>query len=284
MDKIKYLKAVSLKVLKKAWNDDIFSLASQLAYNLLLSFFPFVIFLLTLVGYSSVNTNDIMLLLKEIIPEDAFELVQNTVLQIVNVKQGGLLSISIFITIWAASSGFNAIIKGINKAYREKEYRSFIKVQLVSILFTLILALIIMMTVLFLVLGEVNGYILAQRLSYSAEFYFLWYIMRFVILIIASIFVFALIYKYAPCKKHSIREVLPGAVFDTAGWLILSLSFSFYINRFTNYSILYGSFGTVIIFMLWLLISSIIVILGGEVNSVLMVYSGNVKKNFKINQ
>lgn len=267
----KNLKLIFKKVIKRAWEDDIFSLASQLAYNLLLAFFPFTIFLLTLVGYSSIKSSDIMGVLKEVIPKDAFTLVNKTVLEIVNTQSGSLLSISIILTIWSASAGVNAVIKGLNKAYNEKDCRNIVIVQLVSILFTLILAIVIILSVFILVLGEVNGYLIVKWFGYSAYFHVLWNIMRFVLIAIIMIFIFAGLYIYAPCKRHSFKEVLPGAVFASAGWVLASLCFSFYVNNFGNYSNIYGSLGAVIILMTWLLISSIIVILGGEINSVLMV-------------
>lgn len=268
---VKKFKEILVEVIKRSVEDDIFSLASQLAYNLLLSLFPFIIFLLTLVGYSSIKSSDIMALLREFIPKDAFMLVQKTVSEFADNKNGGLLSVSAILAIWSAASGINAIIKGLNKAYNEEESRGIIRVQLISIIFTIALAIVIMFTVVLLILGEINGYLFIKWFGYSGYFGFIWNALRFVIIIIMMILVFSGLYIYAPCKRHSFRKVLPGSVFASFGWLIASLGFSFYVNNFGNYSNLYGSIGAVIILMLWLLISSFIIILGGEINSACMV-------------
>lgn len=268
---VKKLKGILSEIIKRSLEDDIFSLASQLAYNLLMAMFPFIIFLFTLVGYSSISSKDIMEILRNFIPKDAFTLVQKTVREIADTKNGGLLSVSIIFAVWSAASGINAVIKGLNKAYNEKESRGIIKVQLISILFTIAFAFVIMLTVMLLVLGEVNGYLLVNWFGYSGYFGFMWYILRFVIIVIIMILVFSGLYIYGPCKRHNFRKVLPGAVFASVGWFIASLGFSFYVNNFGNYASVYGSIGAVIILMLWLLISSFMIILGGEINSVYMI-------------
>lgn len=271
MIKVKKFKSIIVEVVKRSYEDDIFSLASQLAYNLLLAMFPFIIFLFTLVGYSSVNSRDIMEILREFIPKDTFLLVQKTVREIADTKNGGLLSVSIILAVWSAASGINAVIKGLNKAYNEKESRGIVKVQLISVVFTVALAFVIMLTVVLLVLGQVNGYLLIGWFGYSGYFGFVWYILRFIIIVFMMIFVFSGLYIYAPCKRHSLKEVLPGSIFASVGWIISSLAFSFYVNNFGNYASVYGSIGAVIVLMLWLLISSFIIILGGEINSSIMV-------------
>ncbi|MDZ5034663.1 YihY/virulence factor BrkB family protein, partial [Clostridium perfringens] len=128
----------------KVNNDDIFALGAQLAYYLILAFFPFLIFLMTLVGFSNLNSADILDGLRTILPDSVFTLVDTTVVEIVDTQNAGLLGASIALTMWSASSGFRAVIKGVNKAYDMKESRSFIKRAFVAIFFTLALALIIM--------------------------------------------------------------------------------------------------------------------------------------------
>lgn len=265
----KKLKTTLSILIKKIIKDDIFALSSQLAYSLLLSFFPFLIFLITIVGYSNIKVADIMNNIKTFIPYEVYGLVHKTVTEVMNKKNGGLLSLSLILTIWSASSGFNAVIKGLNKAYNEKECRNIIVSQIVSIIFTLILVVIIMVTIFLLVFGESTGHILAKLVGLNNLFYMFWYFIRYIIIISIMICVFSLLYIYAPCKKHRIKEVLPGGIFSAVGWILTSLCFSFYINNFSNYSRLYGSLGAVIILMLWLLISSFIIILGGEINSII---------------
>jgi membrane protein len=257
-------------LIKKLIEDDIFALSSQLAYSLLLSFFPFLIFLITIVSYSNIKVEYIMNNIKTFVPNEVYGLVNRTIMEVMNKRNGRLLSLSLVLTIWSASSGFNAVIKGLNKAYDEKESRNIIISQIISIVFTLALVTIIILAIFLLVFGEKTGYMVAKWFGLSNAFYLFWHASRYILIIIIMTFVFSLLYIYAPCKKHSLKKVLPGAIFSSIGWVLTSLCFSFYINNFSNYSKLYGSIGAVIILMLWLLISSFIIILGGEINSVLM--------------
>lgn len=267
---INKLKCGIINMIKKAWEDDIMALSSQLAYSLLFAFFPFLIFLMTIVGYSDIKGSDIMNNLKVIIPGDAYLLIDRTISEVVNSKKGGLLSISLILTIWSASSGFNAVIKGLNKAYNERESRSMIRVQLISLAFTFAMAIVVMFSVFLLIFGETNSNFLINWFGLSNEFKIIWSFMKYILSIVIMVSIFAIIYKFAPCKNHSLRDVIPGAVFAAFGWIISSLCFSFYINNFGNYSKLYGSIGAVIVLMLWLFITAAVIILGGEINSVLM--------------
>src|SRR5690242_10120577 len=151
MNKTNLIKKENLiDVIKKLYNkiteDDIFALASQLSYNLILAFFPFLIFLLTLIGSSRLNSKDVLTLLSSILPISAYELIKTIVVEVVDVQQSSLLWLSIGIAIWTAASGFSAVIKGLNKAYEVKETRSYIKVKIISISCTFILAVLIIIT------------------------------------------------------------------------------------------------------------------------------------------
>lgn len=250
-------------------DDEITSLASQLAYSFILAFFPFLIFLLTLVGYSGIKSETVMVSLSSILPGSVYELVARIVGEVVSARNGNLLSISIIAALWSSSAGFGAVIRGLNKAYDEKETRGYIKVQIMNILCTIALALIIIFTFVLLVFGEVLGNFLGCCFKLSHYYLMLWDIVRYAITIISMIFVFACLYHYTPCRRLGWREVMPGALFSTAGWLLSSLAFAFYINKFSNYSRLYGSIGAVFILMTWLYISSVIILMGGELNAVL---------------
>jgi membrane protein len=118
---------VFFKLIHKLIKDDIFALASQLAYSLLLSFFPFLIFLFTIAGYSSVRSQDVLISLKNILPYNAYSLIYTTVIEIFDFKKGNLLSFSFIVTIWVASYGFNAVIKALNKAYEEGGVQTFLE-------------------------------------------------------------------------------------------------------------------------------------------------------------
>lgn len=261
----------------KIKNDDIFALGAQLAYYLILSFFPFLIFLMTIIGFSKLDSMRIIDGLSAILPSSVFELTSTIVVEVVENQYTGLLGVSIVLSMWAASSAFRAVIKGINKAYNIKENRSFIKRVIIALLCTFALAFIIIISLALLVFGDIIGNLLISYLPYDDVVGKLWNLLRYIMVLIIMICIFAGIYRYTPSKRISWREVFPGAIVSTIGWIIVSLAFSFYVNNFSNYSRLYGSLGAVFVLMTWLYITSIIFILGGEINSVLVIRKNNLK-------
>ena len=258
------------KLYKKVKEDDIFALASQLAYNLILSFFPFLIFLLTIIGASNLNENGALEILKIFLPISAYDLVQSTIQEVFAVQSKNLLWLSIILAICTASSGFRAVIKGLNKAYQVKETRSYIRVKLISMLCTVVLALLILFTLFLLVFGDTIGKYLLSKLPFDDAIMFAWDMSRYIVVISMMILTFASLYHFTPSRRLGWSEVLPGAVISTIGWIGTAYIFSYYVNNFSNYSRFYGSLAAIFILMTWLFISSMILLFGGEVNAVLV--------------
>lgn len=253
----------------KARRDDVFALSSQLAYYLVLSFFPFMLFIMTLLGFSQLNSAEILQGLNVLLPKSIMELINSTVKDIFDNQHTGLLGLSILLMVWTSSSAFKSIIKGVNKAYNFKEDRSFFKLSAISMLGILGLAFIIILALTVLVFGNViSSYIKNTNEFYQLQLIF-WNIFRYAFILIFMIFVFAAIYKIAPSKKVKFKSVIPGSVFSTIGWVVVSVGFSYYIDNFNNYSRFYGSLGAVFILITWLYLISIITILGVEINFVI---------------
>jgi membrane protein len=261
----------------KVKKDDVFALGAQLAYYLILSFFPFLIFLITLIGFSNLNSMEVIDGLRTLLPSNVFDLTSATIVEVVENQHAGLLGVSIMLSLWAASSAFRAVIKGINKAYNVRENRSFIKISIIAIISIIALAFIIIITLAMLVFGSLIGDLLKTYLPFDVLINKLWDILRYLVVITSMIFIFATIYRYTPATRISWREVFPGAIVTTIGWIVSSIGFSFYINNFNNYSRLYGGLGAVFVLMTWLYITSIIFILGGEINSVIVIRKNNLK-------
>lgn len=258
-----------IHLIVKIKRDDVFALSSQLAYYLMLSFFPFILFLITLVGFSRLSSTEVLNGLTGLLPQSIVDLTTSTVTEVFDNQYTGLLGVSLLLMIWTSSSAFRAVIKGVNKAYNFKENRSFIKRAIISMLGILALALIILLSLFMLVFGDViSGYI-RDIIPFYRALLFLWNLFRYAFIFIVMIFIFVVIYCISPARRLRMREVIPGAIFSTIGWVIVSFGFSFYINNFNNYSRFYGSLGAVFILMTWLFLISMIFILGVEINCVL---------------
>lgn len=258
-----------IHLIVKIKRDDVFALSSQLAYYLMLSFFPFILFLITLVGFSRLSSTEVLNGLNALLPQSIVDLTTSTITEVFDNQYTGLLGVSVLLMIWTSSSAFRAIIKGVNKAYNFKDNRSFIKRAIISMLGILALALIILLSLFMLVFGDViSGYIRDVVPFYKALL-FLWNMFRYAFIFVVMIFIFVTIYCISPARRLKIKEVIPGAIFSTIGWVIVSFGFSFYINNFNNYSRFYGGLGAVFILMTWLFLISMIFILGVEINCVL---------------
>ncbi|GGN99029.1 YihY/virulence factor BrkB family protein [Saccharibacillus kuerlensis] len=249
-------------------DDEVTGIGAQLAYYLLLSFFPFLIFLVTLIGYINLSIDQMMNLAREVVPAAAMETVESILSEVVQ-GSGALLSIGMIATLWTASRGINAVIRGLNKAYDVEENRKFWQVRLVSLLSTLVLGVVLIVSLLLLVLGSWIGSQVKILLDNPSGFDRIWGLLQYSIPLIVLIAVFTALYWIAPNRKIRLREAVPGAIFATIGWILTSLLFSFYVNNFGNFSRTYGSLGGIIILLTWLYLSSIIIIVGGEVNATL---------------
>jgi membrane protein len=258
----------SLKqLISRVIDDEIDALAAQVTYYLLLSFFPFLLLLLSMLGYSDLKSKDVLIYLSQIMPKNSFDLIYTTVIEVFDSTNGNLLPLSIMGLMWTGSSGFRAIMRGLNKAYDEKETRPYWKTLSISMLFMIGLALVIIGVVALVVFGQTIGGIIEARFDVSSSFILGFDVLRYIVILGGMIFIFAALYHFTPCRRITFKEVVPGAVFTTLGWLVASLGFAYYVNNFNNYSSVYGGIGAVIVLMLWLYITSIIILVGGEINA-----------------
>ncbi|MGU3568972.1 YihY/virulence factor BrkB family protein [Paenibacillus sp. D51F] len=272
------LKDFVKNMISRFQDDEVPAMGAQLTYYLLLAFFPFLIFIVSIVSFIDMSGDDVIEQLLRLMPEDGSNTVRDIIHEVSGNRNGALLSIGMIATIWAASNGINAVIKGLNKAYDEEEDRPFWKVRGISIIATVVLAVVIILVMLMLVFGKTIGEYLFQLLDYPSGFEPIWNIVSYLVPFAAMIMVFTLLYWITPNRRLCFREVLPGAIFATIGWIATSLLFSIYVNQFGNYSKTYGSLGGVIVLLTWLYLSSIIIILGGEINAALKFGQDGIQK------
>lgn len=262
---IRFIKAMYYRLLE----DDILALGAQMAYYLILSFFPFLIFLMALVGNSPISSQQVLGGLLGILPKEAYILVRNTVVEIVDTRAGSLAPVSGIFALWFASNGIGSIITGLNKAYDEKERRPFWLVKIISIIFTLLLSVVIIFSFILLVFGGVIKKQILDGMELNPFYQKLWDTGRYIFISSVIFLVFIILYRFTPSRRLRWREVMPGAVFATIGWLGTSLGFAYYVDNLSNYSRFYGSIGGMVVLLIWLYYSAVIILLGGELNAAL---------------
>lgn len=249
---------------------DVTGLSAQLAYFFLLSLFPFLLFLVTLIGYLPMDAHAVIDILRAYLPEDVVVMIESNLDQLMNNRNGGLLSLGVIGTLWSASNGMNAIKKSFNKAYEVEEEHLFITSRIISIGLTLAMIVVISVALLLQVFGRTIGENLYGIFNFPIDFLQVWNVLRWGISSIIFFIVFFFLYKLTPNIKVKAAHAIWGTLFATISWQLTSLGFSHYVNTLGNYSATYGSLGTVIILMIWFYLSGIIITTGGVINAFLV--------------
>ncbi len=255
------------KLLFQFSKDNTTGMAAQLAYYLLLSIFPALIFLLTIIPLFNVDQSQFTDLINEYAPSEISGMLTGILDDVLSSSSGGLLSIGLLLTLWSASNGMNQLMSAFNVAYDVEDNRNGIVSRILSVVFTLILALGIVGTFVLMILGNqigsfVFGFVDADQLK------FVWNLVSNLLPVLLVFVSFLIVYIFAPNIKVKIKSVLPGTITATVLFIVASLGFSFYVSNFSNYSATYGSIAGVIILILWLYITSIILILGAQINAI----------------
>ncbi|WP_053361587.1 YihY/virulence factor BrkB family protein [Bacillus sp. FJAT-27251] len=261
---------VDLSFFRGIWRriqeDEVPALAAQLAYFFLLSLFPLLIFLVSLLPYLPLSHHDIMHFIRDFAPGDTADFFNDNMENVLK-RDGALLSFGILATLWSASNGINAVVRAFNKAFRVEETRSFITARLMSIVMTVAMIFVFILALLLPVFGREIGELIFSQLGMEREFLDTWNTMRWMVSLFVLFFVFTGLYWIAPNKRLKITSALPGAFFATGGWAAASWAFSFYVSKFGQYTVIYGPIGGVIVLLIWLYLSAFIIIIGGQINA-----------------
>lgn len=269
-----------IEIGKEVWqeigDDDLLGMAGEVAYNLLLALFPALIFIAALAGFvgQAVGVQDlfdrILANLAQVLPPSALETITTPLAQILSTQSGGLLSIGILGTIWAASSATATMMKAFNRAYGVKETRPFWLYRLlIAVGLTLLLAVLLLGAVLLFIFGEQLGRWVAGFIGAGEQFVTIWTILRWPIIVVALLLGLALLYWLGPNVRQSFRWISPGSLAATLLWLLFTFLFQLYIANFNNYDNTYGTIAGIIILLLWLNYSAFVFLVGAELNQVL---------------
>ncbi|MCL2839634.1 MAG: YihY/virulence factor BrkB family protein [Defluviitaleaceae bacterium] len=232
----------------KCHEDQVFERAAGLTLRVLLAFFPFLVFLMALMGFLDLDENAIFGALYHVLPVDVADLVEGFIIELSETRSAGLLSAALFFSVYNTTNGFRAIIHGVNHAYGVNDRRGGVmQVVLSFVLMILFSGALIVMLGLVVFWGAVSG------------------IIALVLLVLLTTFM----YKLACAKKLPIMHVLSGGVFTVIGWAVVGATFSFITQNFTQYPVVYGSIAGVFILILWLNAVSVIFLMGNQINALL---------------
>ncbi|HLL88800.1 MAG TPA: YihY/virulence factor BrkB family protein [Tepidisphaeraceae bacterium] len=281
--------------LKRVWGevgaDNVFTLASALAYSWLFALFPFLIFLFTLIPLTLKDSHkeyvqaEVRSYIRQL-PEKAAEPINEVVGELLGTEkqrertQAGLLVIGVVLTVWSAAGGMSATMSALDAAYDVEKPRPFWKQRPMAVLLTVVVAILmigilVMVPIGSVVVAVVNRYgeqLLAWA-NLDAKWLMpitaVWNIVRYSIGFVLMFAVLAILYTFAPNLKprNKFRFLSPGAVFSVAVWILLGLVFRFYIDNFGKYEKTYGTVGGVAILLLFFYLDAVVLLIGAEINS-----------------
>jgi membrane protein len=258
-------------LLRRALDNAVADRAAQLAYYFLFSLFPFLFFLVTLTAYLPLRgaTDEMLGRVGQVMPKQAFELIQDHLRDLLNTPRPRLLTLGIAITLWSASSGVDALRASLNLSYDVKESRPFWRTRGTALILTLLGSVAVLLAVSMIALGGKAGLWLAAKVGLSQQYTVVWTFLRWPATALVIISIAALLYYLLPDVKQRFRFITPGSLVGTALWLLSTWAFTLYAEHFGSYNATYGSIGSAVILMTWLYITGLVFILGGEINAIL---------------
>ncbi len=242
--------------------------SAYMAYYWVLAFFPFIIFVISLLSYTKIPVSVLLSYVSDAVPDTLVPLVEDTIAQFIVHRSTTIVSIGGLVSLWTAGTAVNALTRGIYIAYSYKAEKSFWKIKLSAIIYTVLLALVLVIMIIGLVFGNRFGDYLFGVLDMNKGIFMpIWNLARLTMPFIAIVLVLYIIYKFVPRRYIRNTSVWPGVMFTSIGWYIFSLVFSAYVDNYSKYNQLYGSIGGVFVLLIWLYGSCTLLVLGAEINA-----------------
>ena len=246
--------------------------AAQAAYFFVLSLIPIILLLLTMVQFTPVTRQDVMAAVTQVFPTTVEGLISSIVDQVYQ-QSSTIIPVTIIVALWSAGKGVLSMTSGMNLIYENTETRNYFYLRLRASFYTVIFILAIVLSLSLSVFGNsISMFVYKHAPVLTTIMDFLIRIRTLLTLVVLTLF-WDLVYKYLPNRtnrsKTTMKQQLPGAVFTSCGWLLISFIFSIYLDIFTGFSSMYGSLTTIILIMLWLYGCMYVILLGGELNALL---------------
>jgi membrane protein len=259
-------------VIKEIQKEGLVMRSSSVTFFFILSIFPGLIFLFTLIPYLPVKNvhTQLLLTIKDIINnKEAYQMIRSTINDIAEIQHQGLMSFGFVFSIFSAMSGVKALLNAFDKAY-EHAYvkRNVIQHNWTALKLTFMIAILLLGS-LILIIAEKSVFEWIYGFFDIRSEWIKWFfdLLRYIIILALFFFTISSIYFYGPAVKERFRFISAGSTFATLLFIITSLLFSYFVNNFGTYNKVYGSIGSIIVIMLWMYFNCMVLILGYEINA-----------------
>ncbi|MEA2630743.1 MAG: rane protein [Chloroflexota bacterium] len=274
------VRELAVRTWKGILDNEIMTRAAAVSFYAMLALVPFLALLLTIAidllpdlrgpsgamaGFGNLTVGELLHTLKRILPSEAYDLFVSQVTELQKKPKVGLISFSVAITLWLASSLFVAIIDAMNRIYRVTETRPFWKIRLTAIVMTIIQAVILIGSLLAIVAWP--EFVAYLGLSHPARLLAL--AVQWLVVVVMVLLSFALSFYVGPDADQRWEWITPGSVLGTIAFLLVSLGFRLYVQNFANYDKTYGSLGGVMVLLFWFWISSLVLLASAQINKLI---------------
>lgn len=248
--------------------------AAALAYYLLFAIFPLLIFASNLLGLLKLDVYAITQTLSNFLPKDIVGLIESYLDYISHTSGHLLLWFSLVFSIWFPMRAVKGLMDDVRLAHHLSKPPNSLKYRLRQLIYTVVFLVVIILTLALSTLGEhVLGYIgrllpeNTPRISgFIPDF---WQYLRFIPMALLMFAALGALYALSMDKRPPIKQILPGIIAALISWMVVSIGFSFYVENFAHYSLIYGTMGAMIVLLMWLYMTALVLILGAEFNAAL---------------
>lgn len=269
-DFIRGLKRLIISIIK----NDFYGMAAEMGFMLVIGIFPFMLFLTSIfswMGHQSMMT-PILRFLATFMPEQAMNLIKTVLSEAMIFSHGKLIAIVGFcVTLILSTNGIAVVLKGLNRAYKVVETRNFIYTRALSLLMVFVDTMVMFLSINLIIFGKTIINLMVSHFHMSPTVAITILTLRWPIAFGALFFMAFLSYYILPDLRGNERfkrkSAIPGTWFFTTFWLIGSWGFSIYVNNLKTYNMVYGTIGAFAVLMVWLYYTSVLILIGGEINS-----------------
>jgi len=260
------------RVVRDIQVNELFERASGLAFDFLLGLFPLLFILLAafdlFASYSLQLRTNLLAYFADLLPTLAFQLLNRITGELAANTSREKLTIGIFVGLWLVSTGVASIISSLNVAFRIKESRSWFKVRAVALGLTLVISILILWAMCIVLLSGDFVDWLGKELQWASAMILIGKALQWPTAVVFVIFSYALIYHFGPdLPDRQWQWMTPGSVFAAILWLAASVGFRVYLRFVNNYTVIFGSLGAAIILLVWLYVTGLAFLIGGEINA-----------------
>lgn len=265
--------AIIIVSMQRLWADEAVSLSGNIAFRTLFSAFPFLIFLTALGAYFGDEelADGLVQFLFSVGPNEVIEPLAKEVNLILTTPRTDLVSIGFLITIWAAMAGVDSVRIGLNRAYNVRDRRSAWKLYGWSILFVIGTAIVLLALSVLIVAAPILMAFVQRHAPQLDHLVAVFSLIRFPVAILLLTGALTAAHVFLPAKRLRLVQVLPGVILTVVVWVVLATVYSYYLANFANFASYYAGLSGVFAALFFLYLAAIVLLLGGEVNRVIMV-------------